>query len=243
MGAGTSAASAAGVVTALASREMDITMGGGEWSVPLLAGDAWRESIDSGALRPPCLSRGSCGLWSPNMRRCSSRDTVVIRGGGPELERRGRDVKSSGGETGLLVLAPLSYHVGMAVMATSWRRRLNGKKRRAPGEPSGSSVGPDPHELSVFGMSSDDLGSSESTTAFLKVDLRRVAKSLKSTVLERIGRRILGWRERVEPPKAVPLPNQLLLRARDSSDGCTGSRELLASEGSEGGEKAAETFA
>jgi len=121
VGARTSAASGAGVVTVCASREIDITMEGWEWSVPLLTGDAWRESIDSGALRPPRLSRGRCGLSGSSLSEgpCSSRELVEIRGGGPEWERHGRDDIGSGGETGLLALAPLSYHAGIEGVATS----------------------------------------------------------------------------------------------------------------------------
>ena len=69
-------------------------------------------------------------------------------------------------------------------------------------------MGPDTHEPSAFETSSDDLGSSESVAAVLNVDRRRVEKSLKSTVLDRTGRRMLGWRERVGPLKGVLLGNQ-----------------------------------
>jgi len=99
-------------------------------------------------------------------------------------------------------------------------------------------MGPDTHDVSAFGISSDDLGSSKSAAAFLKVDRRRVEKSLKSTVRERTPRRMLGWRERVEPWNVVLFGNQLLLRARDSSDGSDEwieSTELPVSEKSGGG--------
>lgn len=195
VGIGASAAAATGDVTVCASREIDITTAGEDWSVPPLTGEAWRESIDSGALRPPRLSRGRCGRSGSSIYEssCSPKELMGIRGGGPETERHGRDDKGSGGEIGLLVVAPPSNHAGMEDAATSGRRRLNGKNRRAPGEPSGSSeMGPDAHDVSVFGMSTDGLGSSKSGAAFLKVDRRRVEKSLKSTVLERTARRMLG---------------------------------------------------
>ena len=104
-----------------ASREIDITMEGGLGSLRLATGEAWRESIDSGALRPPRLSRGSCGLSGSSLRLCSwsPNELVDIKGGGPELERHGRNDIGSGGEAGLLVLAPLSNHGGIGATATS----------------------------------------------------------------------------------------------------------------------------
>jgi hypothetical protein len=118
MGATTSVPSEAGVVTVCASLEIDITIGG-DWSAPALAGEAWRESMDSGALRPPRLSRGS-GLSGSSVGECSwsEKEPWAMRGGGPELERHGR-YDEIGGETGLLVLAPLSIHAGIEETATS----------------------------------------------------------------------------------------------------------------------------
>lgn len=104
-------------------------------------------------------------------------------------------------------------------------------------------MGPETHEPGALGMSSDALGSSESAVVFLKVDRRRVEKSLKSTVLERVDRRMLGWRVRVALlplMKVEPGANHELLRAWDSSGGSTGSTELLASGDSEGAANAAE---
>lgn len=163
-----------------------------------IAGEAWRESMDSGALNPPRRSRG-CVLSDSSLSEPSSsgRELAGIKAGGPEPEpeRHGRNAMGWGGDTGLLVL-PLISDQGITEGATSCRRRLNGKKRRAPVEPNvvSSELGTGgAHVLSVLGMgnSSDDLGSSESAVV-LYADRRRVAKSLKSTVLERIGRRILA---------------------------------------------------
>lgn len=105
-----------------ASCEMDITTeaeGVGS-SVSPVTGEAWRESMDSGALRPPRLGRGSCGLSNSSLgERSCSKDLAGIRGGGPELERHGRNDIGSDGETGLLLRAPLSNHGGIEETATS----------------------------------------------------------------------------------------------------------------------------
>lgn len=90
-------------------------------SVSPSTGEAWRDSIDSGGLTPPRLSRGSCGLSGSSLveRSCSEKDPPGNKGGGPELDRQCRNDIGSGGETGLLVLAPLSSHVGIEETATS----------------------------------------------------------------------------------------------------------------------------
>jgi len=74
-------------------------------------GEAWRESIDSGALSPPRRSRGSDRSGSsPSEASCSAKELAEIKTGGPEPERHGRYEMDWGGETGLLVLAPMSDH-------------------------------------------------------------------------------------------------------------------------------------
>lgn len=77
--------------------------------------------------------------------------------------------------------------------AISGLRRLNGKNLRAPA----LAVGPMPSPELPGDQVNGCVASSTSSLAvatLLQLLLRLEAKSLKSTVLERIDRRMLGWR-------------------------------------------------